>query len=93
MRECCYLKRIDLEILTDLYIVRTPLPPNAKKRFFNSSACISICAPRWRLDGSTDFALIPNLSVIGRCPVNMNILASKIEDALHMIPKTKWRSS
>jgi hypothetical protein len=34
-----------------------------------------------------------SLSVIGRCPVNINIVASKTEDALHMIPKTKWQSS
>jgi hypothetical protein len=58
MRECCYLKRTDLEILTE-----TPLPQKQNMFFGIPSVCMSICAPRWRLNGSTDSILIPNLRV------------------------------
>jgi hypothetical protein len=80
MRKCFDRETTTLQILTELRVFG--LPENEEVVFGISDICLGVCTsltPEW-LDGLYSYPTFKNLSVIGRCQVNMNILYLKIGD-------------
>jgi hypothetical protein len=40
--------------------------------------CGGVCEPYWPLNGIYSYSILTSLSVMGRCPVDMNIAASQM---------------
>jgi hypothetical protein len=88
------VKKIYIEILTDLYVLSLSRPPDVKNWFLES--CLStwlyvymytLLAPE-QLDGFHSCSIFMSLSVIGQCLVNMNTLAPNT-GAHHLGPEHK----
>jgi hypothetical protein len=89
------VKEVQLEIMTDLHILG---PLNMKKYFpvCHLFVCIYVCmcaslGPEW-LDGFCSHTVFKSISVLGWCPVNIKILAQKLQ-ALWMHPKIQNHSN
>jgi hypothetical protein len=89
MRKYCDAKKCDLEILMDLHIFRLIGYENVVLAC-HLYVCMDVCplVPE-QLDGFYSYSVVKSLSIIGQCPVNMNIPAPKI-GTLEKRPKIKW---
>jgi hypothetical protein len=85
MRKYCDDEKVDLEMLTNLQILSTP---EYDVVHFAIVSCLSVClyvyaytagmyallSPK-RFDGFYLYSVYKSLSIVARCPLNMNILA------------------
>jgi hypothetical protein len=76
MRKHCRVETIDLEILKNLYVFNLP----NKKKFFLLGGLVGgrmdvLFSSAWNVGRVFSYSLFTSLSIIGRCPANMNIQA------------------